>query len=140
MKVLAAAAVLVAGAGNATAADMDYDPIAVWDGFYGGFGVGYGWSKESVSVDGIETFTGLFDGADTSGESALSSIHLGYQKQSGSWVFGGQVTGILSDFNSKASASDGIIELSEPNDKGEVVDSSQQLKMTLNCKPMECLQ
>jgi len=113
LKALTAATVLVAGVGSASA--QDYDPLAVWNGFYGGFGVGYGWSEGSVSVEGIETIAGLFDesiGADD--EAALSSIHLGYLQQSGSFVFGGQVTGILSDFNNTANASKEIIALIGP--------------------------
>ena len=43
IKALAAAAIVVAGVGSASAADFELteDVAPVWDGFYGGVGVGY---------------------------------------------------------------------------------------------------
>lgn len=126
IKALAAAAVLVAGVSSASAADFappvqDDDAMAVWDGFYGGFGVGYGWSDDSASFDSIPALSDLFrDGASDSSESALSSIHLGYMQQSGDIVFGGQLTGYLSDFNTNSLGEFNIIELEGPSgDKNE---------------------
>jgi len=118
IKTLAFAAVVVAGIGTASADESDTLPI--WEGFYGGFGVGYGWSEGSVGIEGLTTGTGVFDDSiNIDGESALSSIHLGYMKQSGNFVVGGQLTGILSEYDGGANTDFNVNNLTGPNGKGE---------------------
>lgn len=118
IKALATAAILVAGVGGASAADFEMtdEYIPVWDGFYGGFGVGYGWADSSASFSGIPALSDLFrDGVSQSDDAPLSSIHLGYMKQSGNIVYGGQLTGYLADFSANSIGEFDIIELAGPS-------------------------
>ena len=103
MKAIALAGVMVFAAGAAQAQDYS----AVWDGFYGGIGVGYGWSEQKNKFEDVGGLTGLFDPdttLKTDSDAAMSSIHLGRMWQRDSLVFGLEASGVLGDFNDMASA------------------------------------
>jgi outer membrane immunogenic protein len=67
-------------------------PIYNWNGFYIGANGGYGWSGATVDVGGLE-----FSGGDLKGPFAGGQI--GYNFQSGQWVFGVEVDGQWANIN-----------------------------------------
>jgi outer membrane immunogenic protein len=88
----AGAALIFAGLSSAIAADLPVKappapyvpaPIFTWNGFYGGFNVGYGWAHHSRFASGAATGSNDFnlDGVVGGGQ-------IGYNWQTGSWLFG----------------------------------------------------
>lgn len=91
-----AAAMIATGVTGAAAADLSAAPlykapppapVAVfdWTGFYIGANVGYGFGRATVSVDGVSGSEDL--------NGVLGGGQIGYNWQTGNWVFGLEVDG-----------------------------------------------
>jgi outer membrane immunogenic protein len=110
----------------ALAADLTYEPAPVaapisaynWTGFYVGLNGGYGWSDIDTTNNSMTTSGRLvgigqgnlgrfitFPGADSSAsaDGFLGGAQIGYNYQSGAWVFGAEADYQASDWKSSSS-------------------------------------
>jgi outer membrane immunogenic protein len=87
---IAGAALIFTGLSSAVAADLPvkappapYVPVPTWNGFYGGYNVGYGWSHSSVTASGASLGSQNFNA-----DGVVGGGQIGYNWQTGSWLFG----------------------------------------------------
>jgi outer membrane immunogenic protein len=110
-KLLLSSVVLLIAPGIAAAADLPsrkdapiYSPVPVynWSGFYVGLNAGLGWSNSStVYVTGPGVNTSLGTGSDSAGFTGGGQI--GYNYQTGQWVFGVETDIQYADVGGKVS-------------------------------------